>query len=476
MNPQTTSRKRWKKNEPPKQHWVLQTNQEFVQKIKTKALKSKNPAAGAKLEQELNEQLSNRYHGLPEANSSSYVTFEAKDPSLNNGKPSIQVTATHGFTNFTQPAKFKTLSLQDAEEALTSKKNMTRYMMHSNANDGMSGLGDGAKKGRSRLLGKLTQGVIDEEDDVMGDIRFKEQKSSRSAANELLNDLGDGDVKIDAEGILGGANDLEFGGKRRFMRVAGNKKEDEGNATSGKKQKKLDGGNTGAAGTVSEASAMQQGFYQRDVGAEYEELDYDPNEQFDDDDVDIGAEEVTFDEAGGFAADIDSDSGDDDGDDDEVDLSGFEDGFATSAGMKAMIAKAKGEEIQPPIVAPIKTLEKKTNMSDASGSDRSDEEQTADSPSSKPTALNTTSSAAKSAASNNQLDENGHRIITKDNVRREIWLNGGNIKLRTLAKTYKISGRAAKERKDLFKKICLELCTSKDGVLYLKQHYSKMAN
>ena len=55
-----------------------------------------------------------------------------------------------------------------------------------------------------------------------------------------------------------------------------------------------------------DVAAKYEDFYQRDVAAEYEDLDFDACEQFDDDDVDLGQNEV---DAGGrgFAADDDDD-------------------------------------------------------------------------------------------------------------------------------------------------------------------------
>ena len=335
--------------------------------------------------------------------------------------------------------------------------------------------GSGPHRSRTRLLSKLS--TVDEDNDVMGDLCFREP-TRRSTTNEFFTGIGDAaDVKIDADGILGGANDSEFGGKRRFGRMGGMKEEGK---TANKKSKEGGGGKRDVA---AEASAMQDDFYQRDVGAEYDELDYDPNEQFDDDDVDVGAEEVLMDDGGGFAADIDDSGSDDDDDEDglDLDLSGFGSGFATSAGMKAMIAKANGVEIQPPVViAPITPLDKKSNLSDAnatSGSDRSDDE----SPAPGGVGKRGGSGAGTSGASTNpsssgatQLDDDGLRIISKETLRREIWLHNGSIKMRKLAKVYSVSGKSDKERKDRFKRICKELCNMKDGMLILKQHYSRM--
>ena len=120
---------------------------------------------------------------------------------------------------------------------------------------------------------------------------------------ELLTGIGDADVKIDADWILGGTNDSEFGGKQRFGRMGSMKEEGK---TANKTLKEGSGGKHDFA--AAEASAMQDDFYQRDV----DELDYNPNEQSDDDDVDDGSEEVLMDDGGGFAADIDDSGSDDD--------------------------------------------------------------------------------------------------------------------------------------------------------------------
>jgi hypothetical protein len=465
---------------------VLQTNQEYIQKFKIKQFKLKDPVGAAKLEHEMSTNLSSRYNGLPEANHSQYIILEANSQNSDGqqGLGNILVTPTHGYTNFTQPAKFKRLSMQQAEEAMSSTK-LTRYMMHQNNNNIAEGAGPKvngattnalATKSRSRLMSKLA--ARDDDNDIMGDLLFREP-TNRSTTNEMLKGIGDADIKIDAEGILGGANDSEFGGKRRFGRMGGVQKE-EGNNSN----KKSKGGGGGKGDVAGEAVAMQDDFYQRDVGAEYDELDYDPNEQFDDDDVDVGAEEVVMDDGGGFAADIDDSDSEDEEDEDgsELDMTGFSSGFATSAGMKAMIAKANGEEIQPPIaVAPVAPLDKKSNFSDAnatSGSDRSEDEF----PTGKDAGKNgdqsgsgaSRTSAQAGSSGVQQLDENGLRVITKEAVRREIWLHNGSIAMRKLAKVYNVSGKSDKERQERFKTICRELCNMSAGKLILKQHYSRM--
>ena len=48
--------------------------------------------------------------------------------------------------------------------------------------------------------------------------------------------------------------------------------------------------------TAEEVAALDEDFYQRDIPAEYEDVDFDAHEQFDVDDVDLGQNEV---DAGG---------------------------------------------------------------------------------------------------------------------------------------------------------------------------------
>uniref|UniRef100_A0A7S3PU53 Transcription initiation factor IIF subunit alpha n=1 Tax=Chaetoceros debilis TaxID=122233 RepID=A0A7S3PU53_9STRA len=507
----STKRKRWRRNQPPKQQWVLQPKNEFLHKFQAKQMRSKDPAAAALLEKQLNEKLSKRYHGREEANSSAYVILGAGDvnvdQTLNTGlknnaisNVSISVMPMHGYTNFTQPAKFHTLSMQEAEQALNTQSGLSRYMMHGGNSSATNSShistatgGDAIAARRKRLLGKFGR-ANDDENDVMTDLCFRESSSSRSSTTMLLSDVGDGDVKIDADGILGGANDGEFGGKRRFGRMS-NIKADDTKASEGSNKRNKNGerreknnNNTGTGASV----AMTDDFYHRDVGAEYNELDFDANELFDDDDVDVGAEEMLDGaDMGGFAADID----DDEDDDSELDDDDVLDGFASTSGLKAMIAKASGENteglvpnaISPNGVPPVLPLITKktgplsdTNMS--SGSDRSDDENKAkiNGGNGNTSGLNEDKDAIASAAVHStnangvQLDENGLRIITREAIRREIWLHNGSIETKKLARTYKISGKTAKERKQRFFNVCRELCNMSNGMLTLKQHFRKM--
>lgn len=412
----------------------------------------KDPIEGAKLEHALEEKLSDRYVGLSEPNPSSYVIFGvANSHSTEVSEPSIEVFSSHGYINFTQPKKYHTLSMQQAEQALNSKAAHSRYMMHKEIHPvslGKMVSTENGKSSRSRLLQKLRDS--DDENDVMTDLCFREAKGTK-ATTELLNDLSDGNLKIDEEGVLGGVNDNEFGGRRRFVSIIGSKGDTE--SKKEEKRQKIQG----------EGVAMEDDFYQRDVLAEYEELDYDPNDQFDDDDVDINEGEIE--DTGGFAADVDEDDYEDD-DEDEIDIlsGGLADaasGFATTAGLKAMIAKANGEDVLPSAPIPIK----KSPYS--SGSDGSDDDVMSN--------AGTIDKRDASHPSSIKLDELGLRVITRESVQREIWLHNGSIKSKKLFKVFGMSSKkSSRERKDLFISICKELCTMNDGILTLKQHYTKM--
>ena len=441
------------------------------------------------------QKLSNQYHGVVESNASKYVmltvapssaTAAVAPPPPHGGSSSnvvaseqITIQPVFGFHTFSQPYKTASLSMEDAEAAIEKQRStVTRYMMHgkqSSAGDeaaaaamASSGVRGPAPKAlsRARLLGKLaSHNDVDEGDDVMGDIKFETKRGGGGARKELLSSMADEGLTMDDDGVLGGANDTEFGGRRRFGRAAVEKSE---KASSGKK------GGGGGAATGFEAGAMEEGFYQRDVSAEYEALDYDANEQFDDDDVNIGEDEV-MDDGGGFGGNFDS--GDDPMSDDED--SDDDVGIATTAGLKAMLAKARGESPVNEVAdgaAPDKAAASQTsNVSEDTVKKSASVEQTsAPSGVSKPQPPTTKSSAKETSGV--EIGADGKRKITLESVRREIWLNSGSIKTTKLMKKFDVT-KEFPARQAVFKKIVFELCTMKkdaDGnKLVLKQHYSK---
>ena len=121
----------------------------------------------------------------------------------------------------------------------------------------------------------------DQEDDVMADLTYRERKGGGRARMEILQSLGDG-LKADEEGVMGGGNDAEFRGSRRFGAV-----KTETQAVNPKKKGGKGGGGSSAPAAGNDGNAMADDFYHKDVGAEYEEMDYDPADEFQDDDVDV---------------------------------------------------------------------------------------------------------------------------------------------------------------------------------------------
>ena len=100
---------------------------------------------------------------------------------------------------------------------------------------------------KSRLLSKFKkleaakhpEGEVDDGDDVMADVAYRNRKGAGTARKELLETVGD-QVKVSDEGVLGGANDAEFGGRQRF----GQYKADPNEAN---KQQGKQGGDSGGA-------------------------------------------------------------------------------------------------------------------------------------------------------------------------------------------------------------------------------------
>ena len=519
-------RKRWRRHDVRPRRWVLQEKSEFFDRIRKRKQRGNAGTGGDDDDDE--QGISNQYHGVAEANASKYVILSVAPPQteatyrvyMDTTSPpttvaseTISVQPIHGFHTFSQPYKFASLTMEEAESAIEKQRNVvTRYMMHgklasqNNSNEGRAALasgvaavGVGGGRGsralnrpigpapkamsRARLLGKLAGGG-DEDDDVMADVRYSSSKGSGRARKELLTTLGDEGVTVDEDGVLGGANDSEFGGRRRFGRVNVNKDAD-GDAKKGGK------GEGAKTSTGFEAGAMEEGFYQRDVAAEYEALDYDANEQFDDDDVNVGEDEM-MDDGGGYGGDF-HDSGDDmlDSDDDEAgsDDDGFK-GMATSSGFKSMLAKARGES---PVTATSGGTDNNggNDMLDASMKSISDSgpdggkgidrmldaaKKTADAAKSSPEDKKSLETE-KIKAMGIEKDKDGKRLITLDAVRREIWLNNGAITSKRLTKKFDVTKKNP-ERQALFKTIVMELCTIKkdaDGnKLVLKQHYAKI--
>ncbi|KAL7472270.1 hypothetical protein ACHAXS_012603 [Conticribra weissflogii] len=531
-------KKRWRKHDVRPRRWVVQEKAEFFERIAARRRRQRRMGSSTLGEEDDAVEagkLSNQYHGVAESNTSKYVILSVAPPTSNTSGTAMQSTPSskfaaeqisvrpiYGFHNFSQPYKFASLTMEEAENAIEQQRNVvTRYMMHgrlssqaADKNEAAAAIASGVAvtgrgnrpmgpppkaMSRARLLGKLAGGEDkggDDDDDIMGDVKFANSRGTSKARRELLSSMADEGVTVDDDGVLGGANDSEFGGRRRFARVAVDKSAD---VDDGAAKKKGEGGEEKGGGTATgfEAGAMEEGFYQRDVSAEYEALDYDANEQFDDDDINLGEDEIN-DDGGGYGGDL-GDSGDDmfdsedeDGSDDEM----FK-GMASSSGLKAMIAKARGE-------LPSKPEDGAATTGTAVGTDALDG-QKGDSVEGETTSakgekgINKIMDAAKKTAEEMEKkktkeaevasptskevkavgiekDKDGLRVISMEAVRREIWLNSGAIKAKRLMKKFDVTNKYP-ERQALFKQIVMELCTMKkdaDGnKLVLKQHYAK---
>ena len=520
-------KRRWRRNDPRPRRWVLQEKAEFFDRIRKRKQRG---SAGTGGDDDDEQGISNQYHGVVESNASKYVILSVAPPSSSSSTTTanaaaastlpttkvateqISIQPIHGFHTFSQPYKFSSLTMEEAESAIEDQRNvMTRYMMHGKLASNNSsheskaalasgvaavGVGRGSRAlnrpigpapkamSRARLLGKLAGGgggLGEDDDDVMSDVRYSSSKGSGRARKELLTSMGDG-VTADDDGVLGGANDSEFGGRRRFGRVNANKDDGE---TSGKKGAKGDSAKTS---TGFEAGAMEEGFYQRDVAAEYEALDYDANEQFDDDDVNVGEDEM-MDDGGGYGGDF-QDSGDDNmldsEDEDGSDDDGFK-GMATSSGLKAMLAKARGDSpvttrpASPQVAGTDKTPDNSSGANGGSTEFNHAAEKIAEEREKKISSTTSTPEDKKpsplAAPAAPLVDKDGKRLITLEAVRREIWLNNGAITSKRLTKKFDVTKKNP-ERQALFKTIVMELCTIKkdaDGnKLVLKQHYAKI--
>eukprot|EP00531_Pseudo-nitzschia_arenysensis_P014590 CAMPEP_0116126612 /NCGR_PEP_ID=MMETSP0329-20121206/6421_1 /TAXON_ID=697910 /ORGANISM="Pseudo-nitzschia arenysensis, Strain B593" /LENGTH=629 /DNA_ID=CAMNT_0003620699 /DNA_START=199 /DNA_END=2085 /DNA_ORIENTATION=+ len=522
---QTQPKKRWRaRNQEVKRQWVLQEEVEFLE-----TMMAKRQGGGGTDDNASKKQLTSRvYEGVPERNSSQFVLLEANANIDNNIRVTILPTPNETI-RFRQPKAVKTLSMSEAEQALDDQRNKTsRFMMHDQQRifQGQAPI----HRSRTRLLGKLmadnnnNNGDEDndldkgsgkkraykrkrldggnDEDDVMGDLSFRNTKGSAKARQELLNSFGN-DMRVDADGVLGGANDAVFGQRgQRF-----------GHFSMTKEQKAANKSSTTAAKTGHDGNAMADDFYQRDVQAEYEELDYDANEQFDDDDVDVGETDVVMGDSnfGGIDDDEENDEDLEEGMHGET-PTGAE-GLASLAGFRLMLAKAKMTPEQLKELAEMNKRQaeeedllaenNKNNNSNNDDKNKKKEETETDhlakimeaaekarlEAESKEAAQNAAENAhleadeskpnANNSNNNNnnnnnnininnninniskkvQVDENGLRLVTLDALRHEIWLARGRIPMKRLTKIFSVNKKSSKDRQAKFKQVVRELCT-----------------
>jgi len=437
--------KKWKRRpQKPQRQWILQEETEFLETMMAKRQKKALPTIK-------NNKDSSRYLGVPEHNPSHYCLLSAT--STTSTSTTVQVTTLttpHVTTTFSQPRQG--MSLSQAEQAITDQRaHMSQYMMH------------------SHLMGKL-QDKDDQEDhdDVMANVAFsrKKKRATSSARRELLQDQDD--IQVDEDGVLGGTNDAEFGGKCHFGHYKG--------ATS---KTASTSNNNKMAGN--DGMAMSDDFYQWDVLAEYEDLDYDANEQFEDDDVDMGEKEVHLSAGDGGFADPDSEE-----EDDEVleDTSSGAEGLATLAGFKKLLAKARGQTADP-LEVDSEGEKKSSRPTSPTTAAKSKAEPTVHDPlanllsQAETVAQQEEPPVKKQKVTRVELDKQGRRVLSLEAVQREIWLNHGSIPVKRISKTFGVKAKD-KERYNEFVQIAKTLATfDKDelgnAILVLKQHYKIMA-
>ncbi|KAL7567312.1 hypothetical protein ACA910_015686 [Epithemia clementina (nom. ined.)] len=604
-------KKRWRyaSAESAPRQWILQENVDFLQtmidrKEQQKQQQQQQKANGGtvlsaeehRLINSHQNAISSRYEGIAEHNPSLYALVRLHPSTTSPQDATLQVCMLPNdrncTVNFAQPAARKTYSLTEAEHVISDQRMGLVKSLHHMAStpgldvttgdggdgkNGVHGGGDGAssdppvvaqprpnilalrkkaaQSSKGRLLDKLkatskmsSAGNEEEDgDDVMADVAFKSRKGGGMARKELLQTMGEG-VTVSDEGVLGGSNDVMFGGRQRFAQLAaGSSANDDGGNRRGGGDNE-DGpdataadadaadGNALGGGTQQErgadGAAMDDDFYQRDVQAEYEELDYDANEQFDDDDVDLGEGEVVVDNSDNLEVSEELDEELEDEDDEDEGNQGAQ-GLASLAGFQALLAKARGET--PPDAAAAdgggegadgaapqqqttntntnrnsyaQSNNKKKSMDHMSkimaaaeksrlaaeaaqqrggpaggaslgmdDSQNSSSQQQQHQPEQIPAAAAIAPMAA-TATTTAERDAHGLRIISLEAVRREIWLNHRSIPMKRLMKIFNVGKKSPKERQDHFRDILKELCIMKADpingrMLVLKQHYAK---
>jgi hypothetical protein len=545
LQQQQPKKKRWRSRNPKDvgRQWVIQEQVEFLETMMAKRKAAAAAAAAAQQQQQQqpaevlyhnNKDTSSRYEGTTEHNPSHYILLETTAFSnynnSNNNNNVIQVTTlpSNATVAFSQPKATHTLTMSEAEMVIQDQRGIigggggtvTRFMMHDQQQN--------HQQSRARLLGKLLpedaaiaidpktgkrktkrqrllDGDIgededDDDDDIMADLAFRNRKGGNSKARkELLTSFGDEGMKVDSDGVLGGTNDGMFG--QRGQKFGRFQADQAAAAASGGGGEDDDAGATGAGGGTTEKTsndglAMADDFYQRDVQAEYEELDYDANEQFDDDDVDVGETEMAM-EGSGY----------NDGDDDEEDLEedvGVErltgaEGLASLAGFRLMLAKARGDvtpEQAAEMAANAKRQVEEANSREAEKKPDSNSsgdyvaeiiekaeqarraaEEKAGVGSAEEGGDNK-NVAKKPSFTGKEVDADGQRLITLEAVRREIWLNDGRITTKRLTKIFNVKKKSSAERQAKFKDAVRELCIMETdpihgSVLVLKQHYRR---
>ena len=182
-------KKRWRKHDVRPRRWVIQDKAEFLERFRRRQRNRNSGAMGTAEMEDATEggKLSNQYHGVVESNASKYVVLSVAPPPSSpsssttvrntpfskNATEQITIQPVYGFHTFSQPYKFASLTMEQAEDAIEHQRNtVTRYMMHGKMDkseaaaalaSGVAVAGRGNRPmgpppkamSRARLLGKL---------------------------------------------------------------------------------------------------------------------------------------------------------------------------------------------------------------------------------------------------------------------------------------------------------------------------------
>ena len=393
-------------------------------------------------------------------------------------KPNLEARQAPGATSsaVTKPLD----SILDAERFTEDREAMAAgATMRSSAQRG---------RGGSKLMKMLDKKADkDEEANPMSDVMFRKGKKSKSGGDksgvsksggveesgdatssaqaELMADSVYSDAPLAAmsEGgddmIMGGGNDAEFSSRGvRFSAFSDGVGGDETTDGKGVKSKIFGGCDTHQQSDETRAN--------RDTKYLYDEIDFDADaELFDNEDVgQEDNEELDLEDADVNNA-LNQGDEEEEYDDDDVDMDDEAKvkeraAFGTKKGLMLMNKKAEGEEVDIDEItgkkkgsktAYDKDLDAPVENSKKRGHDDGDE------PGSKKLRI--------------EEDKKGRRVLDKDSVRKQLWLNNGKIMMRELIKIFSISKKDAARTK-MFLEIVEELCVKQpNGELVLKQHY-----
>ncbi|GMI35973.1 hypothetical protein TrCOL_g11260 [Triparma columacea] len=353
----------------------------------------------------------------------------------------------------------------------------------------LSSKGSGGAKLMSILSSKSRKEGGEDEDDVMadimgkGEVRRKKTKAerlnegltntedwgevkvvqSRGAREELLRDSvfaedvqGNNTMAIAEDGyvVTGGGNDEEFGEKMQFTSVQ---------VSSVSNYNEIEGKQIGFSGTDKvDQDIVRQG----DFGVLYDDVDFEPDVEFNDD-VDQEENEIMED-----ASDNDMDPNMDSSDE-SVGEGEEAKGFKGKKGTLAMLKRARGEDVEDEEIVGKsggKTTAYKVDYDDEVEGEEEEEE--------KRKREDVEEGGGEGGGGKRrkvdlmETDEQGRRKLTKEAVRNEIWLNGGKITMKSLCKTFGIQKKdKGTDRVTEFLRIVAELSKKEKGELVLKQHF-----